>query len=166
MTEFARLFLALMPPPPVRTALIDVRQRWQWRRGAAPVADDKLHLTLHFIGDVARTRIDELRAALRHPVAPFTLEFGASDLWHHGIAVLEPTTVPPELVALHAGLGQLLTAAGLPLEERSYKPHVTMARRAAGSTPPLPGEPIVWLVAGYALMESIGGRYVALQHYP
>lgn len=171
MTDSARLFLALMPPPDVRAALIDVRNRWQWRRSASPVADDKLHLTLHFIGNVERARIDELRTALAHPVAPFELELGDSRLWHAGIAVLEPTGTPPELLALHAGLGELLVAAGLPLEQRSYKPHVTMARRAAGATPPLPGPAIRWPVAGYSLMESLGGResvgghYRELEHY-
>lgn len=165
MSDTARLFLALMPPPDVRAALIDVRERWQWRGGAAPVADDKLHMTLHFIGDVERTRIGELRAALRHPVVPFELEFGEPLLWHHGIAVLEPASVPSALLALQAGLGERLLAAGLTLEERAYKPHVTMARRASGSTPPSAGPPIRWPVAGYALMESIGGRYLALEHY-
>jgi 2'-5' RNA ligase len=161
----ARIFLAISPPQSVRTDLIAQRGAWTFPRGATPVSDDKLHLTLHFIGNVARERVDELRGALRVPLRPFELRFGTPVLWPHGIAVLEPASIPHELEELHAALARVLSAAALPLEARAYRPHVTMARRAAGAIAPPDGPEIRWQVDSYALMESSGGRYTVLEHY-
>ncbi len=171
----ARLFLALWPDAAVRAELAAWRDGWRWPRGAAPVSSARLHLTLHFIGAVERGRIDGLRTALEalpapsEPWSPFELRFGAAKLWPHGIAVLEPLEVPDALVRLQRALGATLTAAGLAPEERLYKPHVTMARRAAAAVAPASGPPVRWPVTGYALMESTpgdSGGYTVLQHYP
>lgn len=169
MNDAARLFLALWPEPAIRGDFIAWRDRWQWPRTATPVHDDKLHLTLHFIGNVERTRLSslrgELRDTLRVPMAPVELDFGVPELWHHSLAVLVPLAAPPALLALQAALGERLAAAGLVLEDRPYRPHVTMARRANGVALPVGGPPIHWRATGYALMESIEGRYVVLEHY-
>lgn len=165
MSERARLFLALYPDSALRAALARSRDSWQWTKSAALVGDDKLHLTLHFIGDVPREMIGELRALLSVPMTPFELAFGTSVVWPHGIAVLEPVSVPPALLELHRLLAERLAYAGLTPEARAYKPHVTMARRAGTSTPPAHGPDLRWPVDGYALMESAGGKYTVLEHY-
>ena len=166
MSSSARLFLALYPDGALRAALAGSRDSWAWTRSAALVADDKLHLTLHFIGDVPRDMIEELRALLCVPVAPFELAFGASTVWPHGIAVLEPLSAPPALLELHRLLGERLAYAGFTPEARTYKPHVTMARRAGASTPPAHSPSLHWQADGYALMESAGSRYTVLETYP
>ncbi|MFP5390564.1 MAG: RNA 2',3'-cyclic phosphodiesterase [Gammaproteobacteria bacterium] len=165
MSDTARLFLALWPDPAVRAGLIAWRDGFGWPRGATPVHDDKLHLTLHFIGDTPRERIPALREQLRVPFQPFELGLGTALVWPRGIAVLEPDAIPAELLELHRVLGETLNAAGLPPEARPYKPHVTMARRAVNASVPASGPAIRWRVDGYALMESLGGRYTALQDY-
>lgn len=159
-----RLFIALAPAPPLRAALAAWRDAWQWPKPASLVADDKLHLTLHFLGDVASADIDALRAALDGPVAPFTIPLGAAALWHGGVAVLEPLAVPPELLALHARLAATLAGLGLPTETRPYRPHVTMARRAAGAVAP-PAAALAWPVDSFALMASRAGVYLPLHTY-
>jgi 2'-5' RNA ligase len=161
----ARLFLALWPDPAVRAALCGWRDAWTWPRGASPVHADKLHVTLHFLGDVPRERLPALVAGFAVPFAPFALRFARGALWHNGIAVLEPSSEPPELLALHAGLAQALTGLGLQPEARAYRPHVTMARRAAKAGVPGDGAAVDWQVDRYVLVESRGGSYTVIHAY-
>ena len=166
--ETSRLFLALWPEPGVRHQLREARDLWQWPRGAGPVHADKLHVTLHFLGSVPTARLPELLDGFSVPFEPFRLDLGRPVLWPHGIAVLEPHQEPPELLALHARLSEALVALGLQPEARQYRPHVTMARRAAGAGIPEQGPAIAWDVHGYALVESKtgdGGAYTVLREY-
>lgn len=162
----SRLFIALWPAPQVRDVLRAWRDAWSWPRGATPVKDERLHMTLHFLGSVSSTRIAGLREALAVPFEPFELEFGQPALWPHGIAVLEPNAAPGQLLQLHADLGSALQQLDIPVEERAFKPHVTMARRALKAAVPEGGPAFSWGVDGYALMESAAGGYTVLQQYP
>lgn len=161
----SRLFLALWPSATIRGQLRERRDAWQWPRGATPVHADKLHLTLHFLGDVPSERLPELLAGFAVPFETFRLDLGTPVLWPHGIAVLEPFAEPPALLALHARLADALVGLGLQPEQRSYRPHVTMARRAGGVAVPQDGPPIAWQADRYALVESQGGVYTVLREY-
>jgi 2'-5' RNA ligase len=161
----ARLFLALWPDPAVRDALRGWRDAWTWPRGAAPVHADKLHVTLHFLGDVPSARLPELMAGFAVLFSPFSLRFERGALWHNGIAVLEPSEEPAGLQALHASLSQALVGLGLQPKARTYRPHVTMARRANGAEVPAGGPVVDWQVDRYALVESRGGSYTVLREY-
>ena len=161
----SRLFIALWPDPQVRHVLRTWRDAWEWPRGSSPVRNERLHMTLHFLGSVSTARIPELRAALTVPFEPFELEFGVPKLWPHGIAVLEPHAIPAQLMQLHADLGGALQRLEMPVEERAFKPHVTLARRAVKATVPEGGPALTWAIDGYALMESTAGGYPVLQQY-
>lgn len=163
--ETTRLFLALWPDPTVRDALRAWRDAWTWPRGASPVHTDKLHVTLHFLGDLPTARLADLTAGFAVPFAPFSLRFEHGAIWHNGVAVLEPVDEPPGLLALHAALSQAMIGLGLPPEARSYRPHVTMARRANGAGVPACGPAVDWQVDRYALVESRGGSYTVLRDY-
>ena len=161
----SRLFIALWPNPQVRQVLRTWRDAWEWPRGATPVKPERLHVTLHFLGSVSNERIPELREALAVPFEPFELEFGEAKLWPHGIAVLEPLAAPEQLLRLHADLGGALAGLDMTVDERRFKPHVTMARRAGKATVPESGPALTWPVDGYALMASSAGGYSVLQRY-
>lgn len=166
--DAARLFLALWPP----VAL--ARQLREWCRSVAgptaahcvPVA--RLHLTLHFLGSVSRSRLQDLQASLCVPFTPFELRFVRCSRWPHGLLVAEPDSVPPALVALHADLALALAAAGMGSDGLAFRPHVTLARRQTWQGVAVPAEvpPLQWTVQGYALCESLPGRYRQLQRYP
>jgi 2'-5' RNA ligase len=132
------------------------------------VRDDKLHLTLCFLGDVARARLPELCASLAVPCAAFDLVLNHFALWPRDVAVIEPLTVPDELRALHAALKEALRGLGLPVESRRFRPHVTLARHARQAKFPLQAQKIIWRVEGYALVESRldSGEYRVLEKYP
>jgi 2'-5' RNA ligase len=163
-----RLFLALWPEPAVRAALVQSRDGWRWPPGASPVRDDKLHMTLHFLGSQSAARVPDLAQGLAVPFSPFRLTLGHARLWPHGIAVLEPHMEPDELLALHARLAGALAGLGLQPEERKFRPHVTMSRRAPNAIPPADAAPVEWDIGGYALVESRpgdGGGYTVLRQY-
>lgn len=129
------------------------RDTWRWPDDAAQVRTEKLHLTLHYIGDVERQRLPDLQR-LRIPIEPFDLKLGYPDLWPHGIAVLRPHLVPAGLMQLHAALGSELQRLALPVDAREFHPHVTLARRASEAALPQQQPLIDWHVDGYALVES------------
>ncbi|MDR2208427.1 MAG: RNA 2',3'-cyclic phosphodiesterase [Azoarcus sp.] len=166
--EQARLFIALWPDNAVRRSLAGYRDAWRWQGRPARVRDDKLHITLHFLGNVPRVRLAELRAALAVPCAVFDLVFGRPAFLPRGVAVIEPLAFPDELRALHAALGKVLRELGLPVESRPLRPHVTLARHAQRAGFPVQELGIVWHVDGYALLESRleSGEYRVLERYP
>jgi len=173
-----RLFVAIRPPRPIREQLLSIMggvsgARWQ--------ADDQLHLTLRFIGNVDARMADDIHAALgsvRQP--PFALEIRGVGtfsrrsephaLWA-GVAPIEP------LRDLHKKVDQACQRAGLEPERRAYHPHITLARlnRSAGSvtefiksaggffTP-------AFTVDSFALFESEltpqGAVYSIVERYP
>jgi len=166
-----RLFLALWPGPTVRAGLARWRDAWSWPQGARPTPDERLHLTLHFIGSVPRARIDEIAQGVDIRTRRFQLTFGSAETWPGGIAVLRPDATPEPLVALHADLRDRLEVLGLPVEDRPFRAHVTCARKAAGARPPgIAPRTLRWSVRGHALVESRmgrgGGGYVVLRRYP
>lgn len=162
----ARLFLALWPEHAVRAQLAAWRDGWTWPKGATPVTTHRLHMTLHFIGDVPEERIDEVGNALQAPFSPFDLALGRNALWPHGVAVLEPECAPVELTDLQHALGERLRSLALPVDARSYKPHVTLARRAGSAVIASDGPAIGWRIERYTLMRSHPDRYDVLRAYP
>jgi 2'-5' RNA ligase len=143
----------------VRAQLAAWRDGWHWPAKATPVCTDKLHLTLHFMGEVkAPESLD-----VRFPA--FDLSFGHNTLWPHGVAILEPDTIPAPLLALQHDLGMRLQACSIALDTRAYKPHVTLARRAASATPVSDGPAFTWHVDRYALVSSQGGNYEVVREY-
>ncbi|MDE1990439.1 MAG: RNA 2',3'-cyclic phosphodiesterase [Betaproteobacteria bacterium] len=164
----ARLFIALRPPAPVRAALRRYQQDCRWPQGAAPVSPDKLHVTLHFLGNVPRTRLRDLLPVLRMAGSPFRLSLDAASLWPGGIATLTGA-VPPELQALRAGLATRLAALGLAVDARAYKLHLTLARRAGGLVWPQAAPVFSWQATRYVLFESAHAAalpYKMLCSYP
>ena len=161
----ARLFLALWPGPKAREAALAWQSAFDWPSGARLVAPEHLHVTLHFIGPVVRDRLPAIQSALARPCPHIALRFEGVELWHPGLAVLVAPSVPTPLQTLHAQLAEALHAAGLPVETRPYRPHVTLARQARGARllAPVP-PPLVWRAQAYVLVESRGG-YRVLARY-
>jgi len=165
----SRLFIALWPRPEVREAIARWQRGWQWPERAAVVPADRLHITLHFLGDVEPRRELDLRYVLKTvPTPHFELHFGRPEVWLRGVAVLRPDNSPTALRGLHARIGLALAGIGMPTEARPYRPHVTLARRATGATPPEQAPVIPWESNdGFALVQTLpGGRgYDVLERF-
>ena len=97
--------------------------RWQ--------ADDQLHLTLRFVGEVERPVAEDLAAALQHirfDSFPIALE-GVGKFERHRNGVLWAGVHQKEqLKALNAKVERACQSAGLAPEQRAFHPHITLAR--------------------------------------
>ena len=163
-----RLFLALWPPAAVGGALRGHADGWNWPPGARRTRPERLHITLHFIGDVPASEVAALQDALCVAWDGCELAFDRAEVWPGGIAVLEAAQAPQSLQALHAALGERLRACALPVESRRFRPHVTRARTAQGARAPAAFGTLRWPAPPeYLLVQSLpGGRgYVPLQRF-
>ncbi|HPP83058.1 MAG TPA: RNA 2',3'-cyclic phosphodiesterase, partial [Rubrivivax sp.] len=129
-TPTARLFIAVWPSAAVRAELQAWLRRWRWPAGAAVVAGERLHLTLHFLGQVPLARLPMLTAAMADAAAGATrceLAFERVEHWPHGLVVLRASADSAPLARLHAALGASLRQIGLAPQARPYRAHVTLA---------------------------------------
>ena len=119
----ARLFIGLWPDDAQRWEARSHQQLWRWPPQARPTPASKLHLTLHFIGEVPQSAVEGVVQAMPASFSAAELTFSHPALWRGGIAVLEPEAVPPSLLSLHAQLGLRLRQLGISLEARPWRPH-------------------------------------------
>jgi 2'-5' RNA ligase len=156
----ARMFLALWPDPDLRAALA-ARAAWlrqsmagRWTR------PENLHVTLVFLGDVDAERRETVRRiAGEIEASGFCLVFDQAQFWpRNGIVALAPAATPPALTELAGCLSERLRAEGFALERRSFRPHLTLARKGSATETriALP-EPVVWDAAEFCLVESRSG---------
>lgn len=173
-----RLFVALRPPAPIRSACLGAMEDgppgWAWQD------EEQLHVTLRYIGDVDRNVAEDVAAALGSihapPVEIALAGVGWFDHGPRGALFARAAPVEP-LAALHAKLDRVLVRTGLKPEGRAFLPHITLARRRPNAV-----DPGGWLersaglstgaerVAAMILFESHVGRhgsaYEAVASYP
>ena len=161
-----RLFLALWPDDGRRDAIAACQQAWSWPPAAALVSAERFHITLHFIGSVARDRLPQVVSGLCVGFEPFEFNLDGAQVWPNTVAVLQPQRIPHEMTELQGKLAAALRELDLPVESRPFRPHVTLARRARGAVPPAQDVGVHWRAnAGYVLVESLpgGAGYEILQ---
>jgi 2'-5' RNA ligase len=157
-----RVFFALWPDDSTRSAISRATREAVRSSGGRPIAKDRLHLTVAFLGELTGQGLDVARAVPPISVGGFELTLDALGIWPESkILWLAPTNPPEALGDLEAQLWDRLVARGFHGEERTYRPHVTLARRARPVDAPV--TPITWGVQDLALVESFPyGRNV---HY-
>jgi RNA 2',3'-cyclic 3'-phosphodiesterase len=175
-----RTFVAVFPPQRVREALFRTARDLPASSAFRLVGQEKLHLTLKFLGNVAEEDISRVKRALeqlrgRHE--PFEVEtsgFGAFPserkariLW----AGVGEGSGPLRAVA--QSVDDLLEPAGFGRERRPYVPHLTLGR-ARGRQAKLDGASVSppalrFTVSGVDLVESVpaegGVTYSVLKTY-
>ncbi len=127
-----RLFFALWPDNRQRDRLRDVINSVAKTVEGTAVDRRNWHITLSFIGAFPEDRVPYLlERAEQIQVEPFRLSFDRLEFWPRPkVASLSAATVPPELQALVDSLNAVLLDLGLKPEDRTYRPHITVARNA------------------------------------
>lgn len=164
-----RLFFALWP---------DARLRVELERRLPPLAaavqgraqrPDQWHVTLEFLGSIETERQPAVcEAADRVAVGTFEVLFDALDHWRHPqVYCLAATRTPAPLAQLVEQLRAGLALMGFRPETRTYRPHVTLARKVRTARPGPLQEPLLWPADRYALVRSVtdaaGSRYEPLR---
>ncbi len=163
-----RLFFALWPDDGVRTRLATAAETVRHGR-RVPTAN--LHLTLAFLGDCdERAREAAVRVAGTVVAPMFALTLTRCGTFRRsGVAWLAPEVTPPALQTLVTGLHEELTDAGFGLDRRPFRPHVTVARKAAPQRTRTI-TPIDWPVSEFCLVVSRlhpdGAHYERLHRWP
>jgi 2'-5' RNA ligase len=117
------------------------------------------HVTLVFIGGFPEEQIPFLRAAAAElePEA-VRLRFDRVEYWQRAkVAALTPRVTPASLEALVGSLQSKLQAFDVEAEDRLYRPHITVARRARTFEPVTLMRPVDLEWEGFELVESISG---------
>ena len=165
-----RLFFALWPDAGVRSQIAEVVELLPDNSGRR-VRPENLHITLVFLGNVQEQFIPELTAgAQRLKIPGFSLQIDQGGWWKRPkIAWLAPEHTPAPLLELAEQINQLIKRAGLSVEKRSYRPHLTIARKVNRPVNSLRFEPIYWNVKDFCLVESVthehGVRYQVRQSW-
>ena len=164
-----RLFLALTPPPELRTRFGELADLAQARCGGRRMPDVYLHLTLAFLGEVDPTRLEALVPWVeRLAVSPGCW---ALDGWGYfrapRIVWIGAARPDPALQRLHDRLWQALATLGFEGAPSGYVPHLTLLRRAERlDTCELPAFRIDWPYQQVELIHSVtspgGSRYTTL----
>jgi len=168
-----RLFFALWPDETVRRALLDVEALVVPATARATRAEN-LHLTLAFLGAVPPEQLPAvLDVAGQLRCSPIALTLDRIEHWAApGILCLAPSVMPKPLQALAADLESALREGGLPVDQRPYRPHVTLCRKASAPLlePALLGAGILWRADQFVLAESAddtgSSSYRIIAHWP
>ena len=150
-----RTFLGIGLPADVRDAIASVTGQLRGRH--APVAwtaPENLHITLAFLGEISPGRVASVERSMEVVVSgtgPFSLTAegggafpGTRNPRVFWVGFLESL----ELVRqLQQNMGNALSGAGFPPEDRPFHPHITVGR-TRGALPPAWGERFVRALSG------------------
>lgn len=121
---------------------------------------DELHMTLVFLGRMDFERLSCIRKiAAGITVKPFTLELTGVDYWKRPrILWCGPDLTPNPLGELVHDLQQGLSGCGFEPENRTYRPHVTLARKAGPAQVRRLDKPVIWSPREFVLAGSHSGN--------
>lgn len=160
-TETLRVFFAIWPDDGVRKQLAGLAE--QLREAALcsgrKTKAENIHLTLVFVGEVDASKLgalcrvaDEIKDS-----SACAFDFALEKIRHwkrNRIVYASTVEIPQGLINLVSTLTDALSAAGFSLEQRAYKPHVTLMRDALCQSLPELAEPITWRVREWMLVKS------------
>ncbi|HVG28034.1 MAG TPA: RNA 2',3'-cyclic phosphodiesterase [Acidobacteriaceae bacterium] len=97
---------------------------------------EQWHITLAFLGSVppeAHASLLRNLECLREPQADLHLD--GLGLFDRVGVLFASVHLTPSLVRLHTSVSAAARASGLPIEDRPYRPHITLARRRGRGRP-------------------------------
>jgi 2'-5' RNA ligase len=137
-----RVFVAINPTEATRSRISEALQ--PLRDAGFPirwVADENVHLTLKFLGEVSEERVEELCLATdtsTESVSSFAMDlrgFGAFPSAQRPSVVWTGVELDPILTELHDRTEAALGKLGYPRESRRFHPHLTVGRARKKTQP-------------------------------
>jgi len=167
-----RLFFALMPDAHTAEHMARIGERLRAELGIRSrlLQTERLHITLHHLGDFAH--VPEVivaracAAAAKLVVPPFDVTFDQVLSFHgrpdHRPLVLTGTTGLDALVEFQQALGDILKQVGQRVSRARFTPHLTLLYDK-GKFDPRPIEPTTWTVGDFVLIHSWLGKTVYVE---
>ena len=162
-----RIFFAVWPPAATAGALAHWARQAQRLTGGKMTAEEKIHLTLAFLGDADPQKA--MAAARRVAATAHALPIEQARYWReNNIVWAGPRETPAALKALFDALSLQLSRAEFILERRPFAAHITLIRKARrAKLPPLPA--VDWPVNEFLLVRSSlssqGSTYEPLERF-
>ncbi len=170
--KIERLFFAAWPAPEIQEHLHALGVEALPAGAGDLVPRPNLHLTLLFLGAVEADKRPALEAAAAQiKASAFDLSIDKME-WQRrsGILWAAPTHMPEPLLKLVVSLKAAVAGCGLVLEARSYRAHVTLARKVSRARRSYAGAPFTWPVRDFCLVESRlgpnGSDYTVQRRWP
>jgi 2'-5' RNA ligase len=160
-----RVFIAALVPEEtkleIRKYLDEIKPHWE---GVKWESDEKLHVTLKFLGEVEGLKLEEVENCVGEAVkvySPFDMEiarFGGFPNLRTPRVLVIGLNGNPELLRLQSEIDERLKGLGFAQDDRSFLPHITVGRVKAraklrGSLP-IP-ERLPFLISEIAVMKSV-----------
>jgi 2'-5' RNA ligase len=154
-----RVFFALWPDNRQRDHLRDVINSVARTVEGRTIDRRDWHVTLVFVGDLPEEQVPELQERARQiQWEPFHLVFDRLEFWARAkVAAMVAATIPVELQSLVTELNGIVQDFGVIPDDRTYRPHITVARNARTFTTErlAQRETIEW--SSFELVESVPG---------
>ena len=165
-TDNARLFLGLELSDEARRALSGVRRRLEEAGLRGRLYDEDLyHLTLCFLGGTPRADIARVTRVMEQTEGePLSLTLAATGTFKGGAVLWAGVAPNPALTGYQARLAKALRQSGFPVEEGTYRPHITLGRQVKPPIPAADVPPVSFIAPHVTLFEStrVDGRLVYL----
>jgi 2'-5' RNA ligase len=172
--DYQRCFIALVPDTATRDALSAIDVPTTARR----VPYEQLHLTVTFIGILPQDKSTPLIDALTQETVPLKLTpITKIEHWpraSHPRLTVATLAMSDEFVALDWRVRSSMIALGLPVDARTFRPHVTLARYRQDAAPVGPATDVQdELIARFdsltlysSTLARTGARYRSLASVP
>jgi RNA 2',3'-cyclic 3'-phosphodiesterase len=171
MERTHRLFFALWPTEALRDELVKTVEPLLEGKKARRIRPDNFHITLAFLGAVQARKLPSImEAASGLDGEPLELRLEKIEAWPGShVLCLTPGQCAP-LSDLVERLRRNLLAHQVELDQKDFRPHVTVAREWRDRSIEGAIEPIEWSANEFVLVESEntreGSRYQIIGRWP
>ena len=166
-----RYFFALWPENKRQKQFAKTAQQVLSHSKGKLIATRNLHITLAFLGELTDHHL-QLAISTANEVNSegFILTLDRLGYWKRPRVIwLAPSTAPDSLTELATQLQTLLSKQQLMVDQRSFKPHMTLMRKAYAKPKPIRFDPLQWPVDHFCLVRSTlnkaGAHYEIIQQW-
>lgn len=165
-----RLFFALLPDTAAINEIVAIQQQLPANK-LRLYSVENLHQTLVFLGEFAEPQLMDLISVCNTvEVSPISMKFSTITYWPQPkILCLLADNVSPALSELITALQEIVSQFDVPADNRPYRPHITLARKASEAVQ-LDIKPIIFTAHEFVLMQSVssenGPLYQPLYRWP
>ena len=168
-----RLFFALWPSDEFRADLVAATQSIASASGGRVIPPENLHVTLLFLGQIARERLDAVQQAgiACANSSAFELSFAHTEIWGRAnLLALTTSSIPPQASQLAGKLRDSLRDEVARTSEHEFRPHITLARDLPRRSQPRQIKPLSMKVNDFVLVQSRpgagGSQYSVVARWP